>query len=162
MSDKYAALRKEVLDPAIGSKDHLRKLALQLLDELAERDADKRRIAELEAGNLSRSAVDVLAERRRQVTAEGWTPEHDDTHESGELAGAAACYARHVNGRQWVYRTRPESYTSEAAPNEWPWDEVWWKPKSPRSDLVRAGALILAEIERLDRAAGISLKIEGE
>lgn len=151
---------------------------------LAERDADKKLIAELEreketmtavalamrddmrdarslleAGNLSRSAVDVLAERRRQVTAEGWTPEHDDTHESGELAGAAACYARHVNGRQWVYRTRPESYASEAAPNEWPWDEAWWKPKSPRSDLVRAAALILAEIERLDRAAGIKLEV---
>lgn len=156
-----------------------------ILSLLAERDADKKHIAKLEreketmtaaalamrddmrdarslleAGNLSRSAVDVLAERRRQVTAEGWTPEHDDTHESGELAGAAACYARHVNGRQWVYLTRPESYASEAAPNEWPWDERWWKPKSPRSDLVRAAALILAEIERLDRAAGIKLEVE--
>lgn len=96
---------------------------------------------------------DVIAERQRQVSAEGWTPEHDDQHSSGELAGAAACYARHVNGRQWIYPIRPESYASEDAPHEWPWDEAWWKPKSPRRDLVRAAALILAEIERLDRAA---------
>jgi len=47
MSDKYAALREEV--STVGSKYHLRKLALQLLDELAEREADKARIAELES-----------------------------------------------------------------------------------------------------------------
>lgn len=47
MSDKYAALREEV--STVGSKYHLRKLALQLLDELAERDADRARIAELES-----------------------------------------------------------------------------------------------------------------
>lgn len=34
----------------------------------------------------------------------------------------------------------------------WPWDESWWKPTNRRRDLVKAGALILAEIERLDRA----------
>ncbi len=54
---------------------------------------------------VSDAANDVLAERQRQVLQEGWTPEHDDTHSSGEMAGAAACYARHVNGRQWVYQT---------------------------------------------------------
>ncbi len=51
MSDKYAALRQDILNPTIGSRDHLRKIALQLLDELAEREAereaDKKRIAEL-------------------------------------------------------------------------------------------------------------------
>lgn len=35
----------------------------------------------------------------------------------------------------------------------WPWDESWWKPTTPRRDLVKAAALILAEIERLDRMA---------
>lgn len=87
--------------------------------------------------------TDVLAERRRQVQAEGWTPEHDDTHTDGEMADAAALYAsmrvRHITG----FAT-------------WPWDEKWWKPKDRRSDLVRAGALILAEIERLDRKDGRS------
>jgi hypothetical protein len=35
----------------------------------------------------------------------------------------------------------------------WPWEDKWWKPKDRRRDLVRAGALIVAEIERLDRLA---------
>lgn len=55
MSDKYAALRQEISNSAIGSRDHLRKIALQLLDEIAEREAereaDKARIAELERFN---------------------------------------------------------------------------------------------------------------
>ncbi|PCB37801.1 hypothetical protein CJT89_33510, partial [Pseudomonas aeruginosa] len=34
----------------------------------------------------------------------------------------------------------------------WPWDEQWWKPSTARRDLVKACALALAEIERLDRA----------
>jgi len=29
----------------------------------------------------------------------------------------------------------------------------WWKPKGPRRDLIRAAALIVAEIERIDRRA---------
>lgn len=35
----------------------------------------------------------------------------------------------------------------------WPWDEQWWKPSTARRDMVKACALGLAEIERLDRAA---------
>jgi hypothetical protein len=41
---------------------------------------------------------------------------------------------------------------SEAPPSCWPTD--WrWNPADPRRNLVKAGALILAEIERIDRAA---------
>ncbi|MFT0676808.1 hypothetical protein [Pseudomonas aeruginosa] len=93
--------------------------------------------------------IDVQAERRRQVEAEGWTPEHDDEHSHGQMARAAACYA----------------LAGSCAPNDgtaallvslaWPWDEQWWKPSTARRDMVKACALALAEIERLDRA-GIS------
>ena len=41
---------------------------------------------------MTRAIDDVLAERHRQVEAEGWTPEHDDTHARGEMASAAACW----------------------------------------------------------------------
>ena len=44
-----------------------------------------------EAG--TQAASDVLAERARQIAAEGWTPEHDDEHDGGELARAGAAYA---------------------------------------------------------------------
>lgn len=99
---------------------------------------------------------DVLAERRRQVGVEGWTPEHDDLHGEGELAGAAACYA--------LYRSHvaPDELMGEGIIEmSWPWDVAWWKPKDRRRDLVRAAALIIAEIERLDRAPIRSL-IQGE
>ena len=97
-------------------------------------------------GTLANAARDVLAERQRQVEVEGWTPEHDDEHSNGELADAAACYAATAT----AYRMRDHSvlYT-----RLWPWDLKWWKAKrgNRRRSLVKAGALILAEIERLDR-----------
>lgn len=94
-----------------------------------------------EAVALTAAARDVLAERARQVSAEGWTPEHDDQYQHGSIAQAAGCYALHASG---VYKGM--------YPSVWPWMPKWWKPTTPRRDLVKAGALILAEIERLDRA----------
>lgn len=94
---------------------------------------------------ITQAARDVLDERRRQQEAEGWDTTHDDDlHEDGELAAAAAAYALHSTARLGASMPRPAF---------WPWDEQWWKPKGARRDLVRAGALILAEIERLDRSA---------
>jgi hypothetical protein len=97
---------------------------------------------------LSRAMLDVIAERHRQVEQEGWTPEHDDTHGEGEMALAAACYAVTSTPR----RHATDHHRHMAFARYWPWAPNWWKPKNPRADLVRAGALILAEIERLDRA----------
>lgn len=94
-----------------------------------------------EAKQLSAAARDVLAERRRQLEVEGWTTYHDDRHDLGELALAADAYI--MDGH------RPAGDPSST----WPWEPVWWKPSDPRRNLVKAGALILAEIERLDRAA---------
>jgi hypothetical protein len=42
---------------------------------------------------LTPVAQDVLAERQRQISEEGWTPEHDDQHDGGEMAAAAGTYA---------------------------------------------------------------------
>lgn len=95
---------------------------------------------------LSDAAVDVLSERWRQISGEGWTPEHDDEHDQGEMALAAASYIQSA-----FYL--PPDYTAQPSPDNWPWSRSWWKPKSRRRDLVRAAALIIAEIERLDRAA---------
>lgn len=107
--------------------------------------------------SLTDAARDMLAERRRQVEAEGWTPKHDDEHDKGEMARAAACYALHAGScfawRADAYQSAKPHEGNPAAQNSlWPWDMKWWKPKDPRRDLVRAGALILAELERLDRA----------
>lgn len=91
-------------------------------------------------------AVAMVAERERQLTAEGWAPEHDDQHRPGELAAAGVCYAMpHAAGI-------PED--PRKTPAAWPWDAEWWKPKSQRADLVRAGALLAAELDRERRAGG--------
>lgn len=89
--------------------------------------------------------AEVMAERRRQVEVKGFTAEHDDKH-SGGIAAAAGCYALHS-----------DAYPNAGQPPPaWPWEAEWWKPKDYRRDMVRAAALLLAEIERLDRAAAKS------
>ncbi len=108
-----------------------------------------------ESCTVTAAAADVLAERKRQVSVEGWTPSHDDTHKNNEMAFAAACYAFHAAAASWDLEDCGTEYDSHPAPKNWPWEPEWWKPKSARADLVRAGALILAELERIDRAAGI-------
>lgn len=101
----------------------------------------------------SQAQQDVVAERQRQIKSEGCTPEQDDHYTDGELAAAACCYAYHGFSRQWLFNQDAENYRAYAHNSYWPWKESWWKPKSPRQDLVRATALLLAEIERLDRQA---------
>jgi hypothetical protein len=114
---------------------------------------------------LTKAASDVLAERKRQIEREGWTPEHDNGHGHGSMALAAACYAAHT-GTDCLIESRINLSTKNAdlfAAQEfvrrfWPWDWEWWKPKDRRRNLVRAAALLLAEIERLDRAANAGVK----
>ncbi|CAB5570002.1 Uncharacterised protein [Pseudomonas aeruginosa] len=92
--------------------------------------------------------LDVQAERRRQITAEGWTPDHDDLYCAAELPRAAAAYIL--------------SGANDEAPAIWPFSAKWWKPRDARANYMRAGALILAEIERLDRAAAAGKEVGHE
>lgn len=99
------------------------------------------------------AARDVMAERERQKNVEGWTEVHDDCHYDGELGLAAACYAAYPHEVR-ALRVRGVCQTIRKTwGSAWPWQKKWWKPKTHRENLVRAGALILAEIERLDRKA---------
>lgn len=100
--------------------------------------------------SVPRAWLDVQAERRRQVEAEGWTPEHDDEHACDEIAAFACFYAMPPAARDWDASSTGYGDTlGEAILPE------GWEPKTGdrRRDLVKAGGLILAEIERLDRAA---------
>lgn len=85
----------------------------------------------------------IVQERRRQFTVEGRTPEHDATHVDHELLRAALCYVTNVSGVIIDGDIDPP-------PNGmWPWAPEDWKPGDPIADLVKAGALIAAEIDRL-------------
>ncbi|HCD8860253.1 TPA: hypothetical protein NF036_004122 [Escherichia coli] len=89
--------------------------------------------------SLSNAVQSVIAERQRHQSAEGWTPEHDDQYSKSQLLWASSCYVLNA------------IHPFNRIPFDWPWTPEWWKPTNPRRDLVKAGALILAEIERIDR-----------
>ncbi len=93
----------------------------------------------------TRAEYDVLIERTRQVEREGYSSEHDDAHSRCELALAALSYVQAASCAQ------RDIADSLPPPSYWPWAEECWKPRDPRRNLVRAAALILAEIERVDR-----------
>ena len=121
------------------------RMAKKIKEAEEKLQAAEKRIAELEVLIAFNPALlDVIAERQRQRAIEGWTSEHDDAYQNSELADAAACYALHAHNQGF------------STPAHWPWSPDWWKQSGARRDLVKAGALILAEIERLDRAAGIN------
>ncbi len=104
---------------------------------------------------LSTAARDVVVERRRQIEVEGFTPEYDlEEHAAGDLALAALCYLQAIGERASM---TSEEMLRRHPPDLWPWDDEWWKPKNNRRDLVRAAALIIAEIERIDRRAATGL-----
>ncbi|HBQ6696756.1 TPA: hypothetical protein MBK65_001844 [Klebsiella pneumoniae] len=134
-------------------KDDFYGLAVELMRE-AETTATEAFLDEVRAQgvkSLSNAVQSVIAERQRQQSAEGWTSKHDDKHDNNELAFAASCYAFHSAAASWDFEDDGTPYDIHPAPKNWPWAPEWWKPTNPRRDLVKAGALILAEIERIDR-----------
>lgn len=106
----------------------------------------------------------IAAERHRQIKVEGWTAQHDDGHADHSLAMAAAVYA--APEPIFAYRNPPDLYV-----DAWPatWDHSWDKRRfvgeglhtpAPAADyplderialLAKSGALIAAEIDRLQR-----------
>nr|WP_314488962.1 hypothetical protein [uncultured Pseudomonas sp.] len=92
-------------------------------------------------GTRCPAAVDVLKERVRQVEGEGYGVESDDGYTDYQLPRAAICYAIKAAG-----------LPSHRATLYWPFPAPAFKPTERRANLVKAAALLLAEIERLDRA----------
>lgn len=91
---------------------------------------------ELVVDFISSALSDVAAERQRQQSIKGYSVEQDDTYIGGELAAAAISYIEPLE-----------------AENYWPadWHDDSFKPSDYRRNLVKATALLLAEIERIDR-----------
>lgn len=94
----------------------------------------------------------IAAERERQRVGEGYTAAHDDRHDDATLVAAACCYA--ALARRQADGTVQISVEGMPPPVGWPWDIYDWKPSNdPARNLVKAGALLAAEIDRLQRAA---------
>jgi len=105
-------------------------------------------VARAKRDALAGPLADIAAERERQQQKEGWTTHHDDEHVKGEIALAAAAYS-------YATAFSDQERADGLSPGFWPasWSIAWFKPTTRRRDLVKAAALIVAEIERLDRAA---------
>lgn len=105
---------------------------------------------------MAMNAIDLIkAERERQVSSKGWTPEHDLEHERGELAKAGACYALAgpvgtAYGKPYLDGSRSTQVLKNGCLLFWPWTMEWWHPTPDDRlrELVKAGALIAAEIDR--------------
>lgn len=74
---------------------------------------------------------EVITERNHQIN-KGWTFQHDDTHTGGELVMAAVAYAM---DNPYIY------------PKNWKYN----KRANRRERLIKAIALLIAEIERIER-----------
>lgn len=116
----------------------------------------------LSPDSYSKGAMDVLNERIRQVTEEKNSDDDDDRYSEHTLARAGVCYG--LIGMVGAVehdpdshgRSRPDVQLSDtiagAVSRLWPWRASTFKPKDRRRNLVRAAALLLAEIDWLDRA----------
>ena len=95
---------------------------------------------------MASGAVKIANERLRQINQEGWTAEHDDEHDDGMLTRAAICYADKA-----AVQARGVRDSGQMRPI-WPFEPRWYKPsEDPVENLVKAGALIAAEIDRIQR-----------
>lgn len=94
----------------------------------------------------------IAEERARQINSENWTASHDDGHKRMEMSQAAVAYASAAV--LLVLDASSVADISTSRPMDWPWARKWWKPSNePIRNLVKAGALIAAEIDRLQRAS---------
>ncbi|MFK8398120.1 hypothetical protein M2D07_006365 [Pseudomonas sp. BGr12] len=122
--------------------------------EISQQGEDLLETPVAQAGQVPQAWLDVQAERRRQVEEEGWAPEHDDGHTCDEIAAYACFFIMPPAARDWDASSTGYGDTLGAAilPPD-------WQPKigDRRRELVKGTALALAEIERLDRAAGPAL-----
>jgi len=100
------------------------------------------------------TGAELIAEKARTNREhKGYTAEHDDVHDKGELIIAAECYLGHAGCQ--VHFPSGVDFIGAAPPAAWPFEPSSWKPSDdPIRNLVHAGALIVAEIDRLRRLEG--------
>jgi len=105
-----------------------------------------------EAQKITPGTTLISLERARQIYAESYDKGHDDIYNSqGQLMSAAADY---IGEAKRVLRGHDPLHDSRGLPFGWPWEKAAWKPSpDPIRNLVKAGALIAAEIDRLQRSA---------
>lgn len=152
----FAQVRGELSKPRTTQHQAMHQQLLEMLGA-GDHQGAAARIGELvglelllHAGGAGKGVTAIAQERRRQIEGERFDPTADQQYRQGELARAAACYVR-LEAMRSVAAAVPGTAVDDRVPPEWPWARCGWKPKDRRSNLVRAGALIAAELDRMDR-----------
>ena len=138
-----------------------------------------------------KTGIELIAEeRQRQIEKEGWDNLHDEDHDSMQLSGAAGCYVanainkfyeedirKHGQKARFQYNfeaelnflvnsgDRGDRQVSKAGWRDgWPWEDNWDKRKNhdKNRSLVIAGALIAAEIDRLNKFPNVQASVATE
>ena len=110
-----------------------------------------------------KTGIELIAEeRQRQIDVEGYGEQHDLHHSPRELIQAADTYLESADltlhskefcsSSTW-HQTNLPFYRNEIKRN-WPWEQESFKPTTDIRDLVKAGALIAAAIDRLQTQKG--------
>ena len=96
---------------------------------------------------MKKGTLLIEAERERQIIQEGYSLEHDLDNDSEELAIVGALYALPANLREGENYLLIDDFYPET------WHKRHWKPTPDDriKELVKAGALIAAEIDRLQQ-----------
>ena len=99
------------------------------------------------------TGIELIAEKARTNREhKGYTAAHDDEHVLGELSQAGAAYAKVASAQCRGAEAVEFDADMMVSEGEWPFEPESWKPSDdPMRNLVHAGALIVAEIERLQR-----------
>jgi hypothetical protein len=126
-------------DPGLGGGDWM------LVPESTEECDQIRRAIEREHAHTGVGQIN--RERMRQVFREGFNAKHDDGQLPGAMAMAGSAYAHDA-----AMKLRGLG-GYEGLPLRWPFGAEWWKPTPDdlKRQLIKAGALIAAEIDRMNR-----------
>jgi hypothetical protein len=97
------------------------------------------------------TGVEIIKNERINQIKNGWTLKHDAEHKTDDLAFAGATYALPKDTRDMLQHLIPEC-EMDSVPPTWPWDPEYWHPtpEDRIKELAKAGALIAAEIDRLN------------
>ena len=150
-------LTKEEIDTTSYSESMKKLIARQLITSTIENFGKQVKVLCNEVGKImsenkstdwmpspdTLSGVELICmERERQIKEKGYTDEHDDEETDDRLAYAAVCYAIPNFPSKQIY-----------VEDFYPWADYTYKPTPDNriKELVKAGALIAAEIDRLQR-----------
>jgi|SRR5690606_29838756 len=96
-----------------------------------------------------KTAIELITEERKKQISKGYTAEHDDTHIAEEIADCAALYALSDDAIDFIN----EQWGDDMQLHFWRFDLPSYKP-TPNNrikQLTKAAAMLVAEIERLQR-----------